>query len=127
MARPSQVTARASTTARARLRAGRALSTWAVAAGRTSRANTSSEPVIWLVSAAATPNSTRNTTDRARTGTPRLCAVSGSTVANSSGRPMVASTTRATAATPASTATWVTVMPRKLPNSRLSTPLTLPA
>ena len=105
----------------ARLRAGRAVITWAVAAGRTSRANTSSDPVIWLVSAAATPSSTRNTTDRACTGTPRLCAVSGSTVANSRGRPMAASTARATVATAASTTTWVTVMPRKLPNRRLST------
>ena len=63
MARPPQVTASPTATASTRLSPGRAVKVWVAAAGSTSRANTSSEPVIWLVSAAATPSRTRNTTD----------------------------------------------------------------
>ena len=65
----------------------------------TSSANTSSAPVICAVSATAAPSSTRNATDSARTGTPRAAATSGSTEANSSGRPITAST--ASTASPA--------------------------
>ena len=50
---------------------GRAVSRWAVAAGMTSRANTSRAPVIWLASAAAKPSRTQEHHDTTRTGTPR--------------------------------------------------------
>ena len=101
--------------------------TWAVAAGSTRSANTSSDPVIWLVSAAASPSSTRNATDSARTGTPRPVATSGSTDANSSGRPSTANAASASAPPTASSTICPGVMPRKLPNSRLSAPLRLPS
>lgn len=78
--------------------------------------------MIWLASAVAAPSSTRKTTARARTGTPRATATSGSTEASSSGRPMHASTLSASAPTTASTVIWAVVIPRKLPNSRELTP-----
>ncbi|COW69507.1 Uncharacterised protein [Mycobacterium tuberculosis] len=47
---------------------------------------TRSAPTIWTAWAATTPISAANTIPRARTGTPRAAATSGSTVANKSGR-----------------------------------------
>ena len=65
----------------------RAVSSWAVAGGATSSANTSSAPVIWAVSATAIPSSSRKPMPSARVGTPRARATPSSTEANSSGRP----------------------------------------
>ena len=45
--------------------------TCAVAGGSTRSANTRSDPVIWLASAAAIPRSSRKATESDRTGTPR--------------------------------------------------------
>ena len=79
-------------TDRARLSAGRAVRRCAVAAGMTSRANTSRAPVIWVVAAAARPSSTRKAPPSSRTGTPWTAATAGSIEANSRGRPTSAST-----------------------------------
>src|SRR5262249_32272212 len=73
-------------TERTMLRTGRAVISCAVAGGSTSRAKTSSAPVIWPASAAAAPSSRRNTVSSARDGTPLARATSVSTDANSSGR-----------------------------------------
>ena len=64
----TQTVTSARTTDSSRLAAGRAVISWAVAGGRTSSANTSSAPVIWLTSAAVAPSSSRNTVSSTRTG-----------------------------------------------------------
>ena len=83
----------------------RGVISWAVAGGATSSANTSSAPVIWAVSATASPSSSRKPMPSARVGTPRARATPSSTEANSSGRPKIASSASASAATSASAST----------------------
>ena len=109
-----------------KLSAGRAVSCWAAAAGMTSRANTSSAPVIWLTSAAAHPSRSRKTVDTSRSGTPLARATSGSTVAKNSGRAIPASAASAAAATISKVVTWLSEMPRNVPNSRLVRPFRNP-
>ena len=85
-----------------RLELGRGLMRCAVAGGSTSSAKTSSDPVTWLTSAAATPSSTRNPIESHCVGSPRAAATSGSIDANNSGlalRPTRVIATNATAQT----------------------------
>ena len=63
----------------------------AAAAGVISRASTSRAPTIWMDSATLIPSSTMKPRARARTGTPRAVATSGSTLAKVNGRQMAAS------------------------------------
>ena len=100
--------------------------TCAVAGGSTRRANTKSDPVIWLASAAAIPRSSRKATASDRTGTPVAAATSGSTLANSSGRAIKPRATSAGTATASSDRTCPFVIPKKLPKSRFVRPLRLP-
>ena len=116
----------ASTTATTSPRAGRAVSSCAVAGGSASSANTSSEPVTWLTSATVMPSSTRNATSSARVGTPRLRASAASTDANSSGRPIAASAPSTTTAVIDQRGDLADVMPSTLPNSSSVVPLRNP-
>src|SRR5690349_9718970 len=67
-------------------RIGRAVTMIAVAAGVTTSANSSSVPTASTAIVTAIPNSTMNSTDKARTGTPLASATCALTDANSSGR-----------------------------------------
>ncbi len=102
---------------RARLGAGRAVTSCAVAGGRSKRAKTSNAPVIWLASAAVAPSTSRNAASRRRTGTPCAAATSGSIDANSSGRPIAAIVASTAAPTIANVTTCAGEMPRNVPNS----------
>ena len=65
---------------------GRAVSMIAVAAGVTTRANSSRVPTAWTAIVTARPSSAMKITDSTRTGTPLASATSALTDANSSGR-----------------------------------------
>jgi hypothetical protein len=73
------------------------------------------------------PRRTRKPIERALTRTPAAAATSGSTEANSSRRPIMASTASAARLSTSRTRTCPLVMPRKFPNSRLVRPLRFPA
>ena len=92
----------------------------AAAAGVISSESTSSAPTVGTASPVATPINPANSTDSARTGTPRARATSASTLANSSGRQTRASTASTPAAHPASSHTSLRPTATIWPNSRES-------
>ena len=122
MPSPTHVTASAITTDRARPSAGRAVSRAAVAAGATSRANTSRLPVTWLAPAAATARRTRKPAATRRTGIPRARATAGSTELNSRGRARNVRTARQKTPAISRVVTWSSETPMMVPNSRLFKP-----
>ena len=101
------------------------MSRLAVAAGATSSAKTSRLPVIWLV--AATERRAAAGRRRQQPGRrPRARATSASTLTNSSGRAMTASTSRQTRPETSRVSTWSSVTPMIEPNSRSFSSLAKP-
>ena len=84
----------AKTTDSTTTRAGDAVRRTAAAAGVMTSDITSSAPMICTHCATAAPSRTANTTDRVRVGSPSDSATTGSVLAKSSGRQMIAMTAR---------------------------------
>ena len=88
----------------------------AAAAGVMARLSTSRVPTTWAAPVTVRASTTRNSSPRPRTGTPRASAASGSTEANSNGRyqmPMTATTIRPMTSR---TISWSPETPKMLPN-----------
>jgi hypothetical protein len=115
---PPSVATRAIPTDRHRAMAGLAVRRMAAAAGVITRVSTSSTPTTWIASAVVTATSNDRATESILRGTPRASATSGSTLANSRGRPTTASAPRTTTATAASTHSCRSLTPTMLPNRR---------